>query len=42
MKKSKPDLLLILALFIGLGIIATEVVQAFSGKSEPAVTTASR
>lgn len=42
MRKSKPDILYVLAVLIGLGVITTEVVQAFSGESEPVVTTASR
>jgi len=42
MRKNKPDILIVLAVLIGLGVIATEVVQAFTGDREPIVTTASR
>lgn len=42
MRKSKPDLLIVLAILIGFGIVATEVVRAFSGERTPVVKTASR
>lgn len=43
MRKRKPDILLVLAVLIGLGVIATEVVQAFSdGRESSVVASASR
>ncbi len=42
MRKRKPDILIVLAVLIGLGMVTTKVVQAFSGESEPAVVTATR
>lgn len=42
MRKSKPDILIVLALLIGLGVIATEAVRAFTDKTEQVMTTASR
>jgi len=42
MRKSKPDILIVLAVLIALGIVGTEVVKAVSRNSEPVVTTASR
>lgn len=42
MRKRKPDILLLLAVLIGLGIVTTKVVQAYTGESEPVVVTATR
>jgi hypothetical protein len=42
MRKNRPDILIVLAVLIGLGVIATEVVQAFTDKTEQVMTTASR
>lgn len=39
MKKSRPDIIIVLAVLIGLGVIVTEIAQAFSGKDEVPATT---
>lgn len=38
MRKSKPDIIVVLAVVIGLGVIVTKVAQAFPGKDGAAPT----
>ncbi|HEY0721316.1 MAG TPA: hypothetical protein VGE50_08680 [Gammaproteobacteria bacterium] len=37
MRKRKPDILIVLAVLIGLGIVTTKVVQAYTGEAKPVV-----